>query len=169
MRPRARTQRSAVKTLLIVGEGETEVAFLTHLKALYAPRGCNLIVRVICAHGKGAKHVVEVAIRYSQNAAFDCVAALLDADTDWTAKVRRRAEEHRIRLLLSRPRIEAMLLRALGRKTGHGKDEQKRRLARVVKDPLVAESYAAVFDIGTLQKARHRERVIDELLQLFVM
>ena len=169
MRPRARIQHSTVKTLLIVGEGETEVAFLTHLKALYAPRGCGLTVRVVCAHGKGAKHVVEVAIRQSQNAAFDCVAALLDTDTDWSAKVQRRAEEHRIHLLLSQPRIEAMLLRALGQKTGHSKDDQKKRLAQALKDPLVAGSYAAAFDMSTLQNARQRERVIDELLQLFIL
>ena len=155
--------------MLLVGEGETDVAFLTHVKSLCAPRGCGLAVKVVCARGKGAEHVVKVAIRQSRNADYDCVAALLDTDTDWSAKVQRCADEHRIRLLLSQPRIEAMLLRALGQKTGHSKDDQKRRLACFVNDPLVAGSYAAAFDMSTLQNARQRERVIDELLQLFVL
>lgn len=33
-----RASREEYETLLLVGEGETEVAFLSHVKALYAPR-----------------------------------------------------------------------------------------------------------------------------------
>ena len=51
-----RGYREQYETLLLVGEGETEVAFLSHVKALYAPRGCGLAIKVICARGKGAAH-----------------------------------------------------------------------------------------------------------------
>ena len=167
MSRRALNRRSTVKTLLLVGEGETEVAFLTHLKALCAPRGCGLYVKVICAHGKGAKHVVDVAIRQSRNAAFDSVAALLDTDTDWNDQVQRRATEHCILLLLSRPCVEAMLLRALGRSaTGRTRD-LKKRLKQLVQDPMDSHSYATVFDEHALKVARRNERVIEDLLGLF--
>ena len=167
MSRRALNRRSTVKTLLLVGEGETEVAFLTHLKALCAPRGCGLYVKVICAHGKGAKHVVDVAIRQSRNAAFDSVAALLDTDTDWNDQVQRRATEHCIHLLLSRPCVEAMLLRALGRSaTGRTRD-LKKRLKQLVQDPMDSHSYATVFDEHALNVARRNERVIEDLLGLF--
>ncbi len=167
MSRRALNRRSTVKTLLLVGEGETEVAFLTHLKALCAPRGCGLYVKVICAHGKGAKHVVDVAIRQSRNAAFDSVAALLDTDTDWNDQVQRRATEHCIHLLLSRPCVEAMLLRALGRSaTGRTRD-LKKRLKQLVQDPMDSHSYATVFDEHALKVARRNERVIEDLLGLF--
>lgn len=160
-------QHRTFKTLLLVGEGETDVAFLTHVKSLCAPRGCGLQVKVICAHGKGARHVVDVAKRHGDHAAYDTVAALLDTDTDWTEGVRARARSFGIRLLLSDPRIEAMLLRALGHKTGNGGADQKRRFACVVKDPLVPISYEPLFDKDTLQRVRQRERAIDDLLQLF--
>ncbi|WP_288126868.1 RloB domain-containing protein [Thiomonas sp.] len=167
MSRRALNRRSTVKTLLLVGEGETEVAFLTHLKALCAPRWCGLYVKVICAHGKGAKHVVDVAIRQSRNAAFDSVAALLDTDTDWNDQVQRRATEHCILLLLSRPCVEAMLLRALGRSaTGRTRD-LKKRLKQLVQDPMDSHSYATLFDEHALNVARRNERVIEDLLRLF--
>ena len=44
----------AQRTLLIVGEGRHEEAFLNHVKQLYAPRGCGLSVTIKNARGKGA-------------------------------------------------------------------------------------------------------------------
>lgn len=69
--------RPQYRTLLLVGEGETEQAFLQHVKALYVQRGSGLRVTVRCAHGKGAGHVVDYAIRQRIHQ-FDQVAALLD-------------------------------------------------------------------------------------------
>gem|GEM_PF-2578925 len=43
----------ASRTLLIVGEGRHEEAFLNHLKQLYVPRGCGLSVTIKNARGKG--------------------------------------------------------------------------------------------------------------------
>ena len=45
----------AQKTLLIVGEGRHEEAFLNHVKLRYAPRGCGLAVTIKNARGKGAE------------------------------------------------------------------------------------------------------------------
>ena len=47
----------AQRTLLIVGEGRHEEAFLNYLKQLYVPRGCGLSVTIKNARGKGALHV----------------------------------------------------------------------------------------------------------------
>ncbi|EQD65093.1 hypothetical protein B1B_06482, partial [mine drainage metagenome] len=145
--------------MLLVGEGETEIAFLTHMKTLCAPRGCGLAVKIICARGKGSQHVVKVAIKRSCHAGYDSVAALLDTDTGWSDKVRRQAEEHGIRLLLSRPCVEAMLLRALGRPATGRTHDLKKRLACQVKDPLNPRSYAKAFDKHGLQNARQHEQV----------
>ena len=169
MSRRALNRRSTVKTLLLVGEGETEVAFLTHLKALCAPRWCGLYVKVICARGKGARNVVNVAIRQSWQAAYDSIAALLDTDTDWSDQVQRQAADHHICLLLSRPCIEAMLLRALGHPARGRTRDLKKRLAKVISDPLCSQSYAQVFNEQEVQRARRREKLIEDLLQLFVV
>jgi hypothetical protein len=49
----------AQRTLLLVGEGYHEEAFLSHVKQIYAPRGCGLAVTIKNAHGKGAMHVID--------------------------------------------------------------------------------------------------------------
>ncbi|OYV36566.1 MAG: hypothetical protein B7Z83_05925 [Thiomonas sp. 20-64-5] len=87
--------RPQCRTLLLVGEGETEQAFLQHVKALYVQRGSGLRVTVRCAHGKGASHVVDYAIRQRIHQ-FDQVAALLDTDTGWSIAVQKRAQEKRL-------------------------------------------------------------------------
>lgn len=105
----------AQRTLLIVGEGYHEEAFLNHVKQLYAPRGCGLSVTVKNAHGKGAKHVIDWTIRQIANTAYDSVAAMLDTDTDWTAAVERQAKAKKIRVLASEPCFDAVMLRLLGK------------------------------------------------------
>jgi len=81
----------AQRTLLIVGEGADEMAFLTHVKSLFITRGCGLSVKIKNAQGKGAKHVVEWTIRQQAIAAYDTVAVLVDTDTDWSDSVSRLA------------------------------------------------------------------------------
>jgi hypothetical protein len=50
------------RTLLIVGEGSDEKAFLSYLKEQLVPRGAGLMVVIKNAKGKGAKHVIEWTI-----------------------------------------------------------------------------------------------------------
>jgi len=49
-------KRKTYRTLLLVGEGATEVAFLKHVKSLFVPRDAGLKVTIKDAHGKGANH-----------------------------------------------------------------------------------------------------------------
>lgn len=162
-----RASRAEYETLLLVGEGETEVAFLSHVKALYAPRGCGLAVKVICARGKGAAHVVDVAIRQKLNAAYDSVAVLLDTDQDWGPAVDKRARDHGVQVLCSEPMFEAMMLR-VHRQPAQGRSEElKRRFAPLVNgDGLDSRNYGANFGDPILQAARQRESTLDRLLQL---
>lgn len=162
-----RASRQEYETLLLVGEGETEVAFLSHVKALYAPRGCGLVVKVICARGKGAAHVVDVAIRQKRNAAYDTVAVLLDTDQDWGPAIAKCALDYGIQVLCSEPMFEAMMLRA-HRLSARGRaDELKRRFAPLVNgDGLDPRNYGANFGDAILQTAREREPTLDRLLQL---
>jgi hypothetical protein len=47
------------RTLLIVGEGADEKAFLSYLKEQLVPRGAGLMVTIKNAKGKGAKGVLD--------------------------------------------------------------------------------------------------------------
>ena len=86
-----RKGRAARHTILLVGEGTTDSAFLKHIKSLYISRGCGVCARICNAHGKGPDRVVGYAIRQRQNAAYDRVVTLLDTDLEMSTAARRQA------------------------------------------------------------------------------
>lgn len=159
-------KRQQYRTLLLVGEGETEEAFLLHVKSLCVQRGSGLRVTVRCAHGKGAGHVVNYAIRQCSHQ-FDQVAALLDTDTDWTPAVQKRARQKRIHVLKSDPCIEAMLLRAIRQNAVGSAKELKARFALFVcNDALDPRRYVTHFGMDALEAGRSIEPTLDDLLRL---
>jgi hypothetical protein len=113
--------------LLLVGEGDSEEIFLRHLKAIYINRNCGVSVIIKNARGKGASHVVDVAIRASHGAAFDKKVALLDTDEGWDTRTQAKAKKAKITVLPSVPCLEASLLLAHGRPTEGLTSEQLKR------------------------------------------
>jgi hypothetical protein len=111
---KAASKHAAARTLLLVGEGDAEVAFLGLLKALYVHRGSGVAVTIKNAHGKGAENVIDVARRQCQNKGFDAVAALFDTDVGWNDGTRKTAKRHGIFPLLCTPCLEALLLGIAG-------------------------------------------------------
>jgi hypothetical protein len=109
------------KTLLLVGEGLHDEAFLRHVKHLFAPRGCGLVVTVKNAHGKGALNVVNFAIRQRASADYDRCVVMTDTDTDYDDRVVALAAGRNIKIIASHPCIEALLLRVLKKKPGNPK------------------------------------------------
>jgi hypothetical protein len=158
----------AQRTLLIVGVGYVEEAFLNHVKKLYAPRGCGLSVSIKNARGKGAKHVIDWTRRQTANADYDAVAAMLDTDQDWSEAVAKQAKSARIEVLKSEPCFEAMMLRLLGQSTAGDSKALKRRFAPYVNnDPMRSENYATNFGKAFLDASRNKEPSLDALLKLF--
>lgn len=158
----------AQRTLLIVGEGYHEEAFLQHVKRLYAPRGCGLSVTIKNARGKGAKHVVEWTARQIANTAYDTVAVLLDTDTDWSQSVAKLAQSKKIQTLTSEPCFDALMLRTLGINPIGDAKALKRQLAPYVNhDATRRENYAEHFESNRLSGCRAQEPTIDALLKLF--
>jgi len=155
----------ASRTLLIVGEGRHEEAFLNHLKQLYVSRGCGLSVTIKNARGKGAKHVVEWTIRQIANAAYDDVAVLLDTDKDWSLAIEKKARLKKIVVFASDPCFEAVLLRALGKHPVGDAKALKKTIAPYLKgDATIRENYREHFGDEQLQVARTRELIVDKLL-----
>lgn len=157
----------AQRTLLIVGEGADEVAFLCHVKQLYVSRGCGLSVKIKNAQGKGAKHVIEWTSRQIANVAYDAVAALLDTDTDWSPDVAKLAKKKKIQVLTSEPCFEALMLRVLEINPNGDAHALKRQFAPFVNnDATQSQNYATHFDSACLQTRRRHELTIDALLKL---
>jgi hypothetical protein len=78
--PRKPKPREARKTVLLIGEGDTEVFFLKHIMKLYNSRGCGVACTVRCAHGKGPEHILALPSRCEKTADYDHKAVLLDSD-----------------------------------------------------------------------------------------
>lgn len=158
----------AQRTLLIVGEGRDEEAFLNHLKQLYVTRGCGLSVTIKNARGKGALHVFKWTAGQIANAEYDAVASMLDTDTDWDAKTEKLAKAGKIQVLKSEPCFEAMMLRLIG-KPGIGEAHSlKRQFAPFVNnDATLSDHYALHFGSACLHEGRGKEATIDALLKLF--
>jgi hypothetical protein len=154
------------KTLLIVGEGYHDVAFLNHVKQFPGVCGHGVQISIKNARGKGALGVIDHAIKLSANIDYDQVAVLLDTDTDWSPAAQKLANDHKIQVLPSDPCIEALLLRAIGKIPGAAKDLKKQFAPFVNNDPLQAKNYADHFGLATLQGARTGEKTIDQLLKL---
>ena len=158
----------AQRTLLIVGEGRHEEAFLNHLKQLYVPRGCGLSVTIKNARGKGALHVVNWTARQIANADYDVVAVLLDTDVDWNDKTEKLARTKKIQVLKSEPCFEAMMLRLLGKSAIGDAQVLKRQFAPFVNnDATQRDHYALHFNPASLHAGRNKELTIDALLKLF--
>ena len=161
-------RRTVLRTVLLVGEGYAEVAFIEHLKALYITRGCGIALTVKNARGKGALHVVEVAVRQSKNAAFDVKAALLDTDTGWNEATRNIARIAKVQVVPCVPCLEAMLLAMHGevqeaQSTAVYKQAFEKRFGRPAND---ATLYAKYFSKEILEKARVQSQELEALLVL---
>ncbi len=158
----------AQHTVLIVGEGRHEEAFLNHLKRLYVSRECGLSVTIKNARGKGAWHVINWTARQMANAAYDEAAALLYTDADWNENTSTLARAKKIQVLKSEPCFEAMMLRLLRQPTVGDAHALKKQFAAFVKnDATQREHYATCFDKESLQEGKHREPTIAALLKLF--
>ncbi|OGT48818.1 MAG: hypothetical protein A3E82_08390 [Gammaproteobacteria bacterium RIFCSPHIGHO2_12_FULL_38_11] len=156
----------AKETLLIVGEGYSEVAFLNHVKQLFSERVDGRQIKIKNAKGKGAKHVIDWTIRQTFNADYDRVAVVFDTDTTcWNSDVRKKAEKNSITLLASEPCFEAMLLRVLGKSDSGVASALKKRFALYVNnDSTVMENYGKFFPKKILMEST--EKSIQNLLKL---
>jgi hypothetical protein len=160
--------RRQKQTLLLVGEGYDEEAFLKYLKSQLVGRDAGLEVKIKTARGKGAKHVIEWTIRQAKQAEYDVVAALLDTDTDWTPAVQKQARAKKIIVLTSDPCFEAMLLRLIGVTPEIDTKKLKKQFEPYVNGvSTIPEHYAHHFDTEFLKSKRSLEVTIDGLLKLF--
>ncbi|GAC1317498.1 MAG: hypothetical protein NVS3B11_02080 [Collimonas sp.] len=160
-------ERHAKRTVLIIGEGFAEVAFIDHLKSLYVVRGNGVAVKVGNARGKGPEHVLDSAIRQSNNIAYDVVAALLDTDIPWTDALRNKAKKTKIQLLPSMPCLEGLLLQILGRPATGASEVLKRRLHPLLSgNPTNKTSYQARYPKALLDERRANIATLDALIGL---
>ena len=113
---RAKPTRASKTTVLIVGEGPTEKAFLQFIKELYIMRDADIVVKVECGSGGAPCSVVQRAIRLRGSRAYDKCFVLFDADlpleTDGKLKHRMKKKPS-VGILNATPCIEGLFLAIL--------------------------------------------------------
>lgn len=156
--------RPVRRTLLLVGEGLAEEAFLRHLKAVYVERGSKAVT-VRNAKGKGGGHVLDYTVRQCRAADFDEAAALLDTDHDWGEARRAQARRAGIAIFEAAPCLEALLLTIAGHHPPNATAACKRDFAqRFGHEAHAAALYPLHFAARVLDAARQRVPVLDALI-----
>lgn len=159
--------RQAKTTVLIVGEGDTEKAFLDHLRTHYVTRGCGVSVTTRNAHGKGPENVVDVAIRHAKGADYSIVAVLMDTDLPWTPALRKLAQTKKICLIGASPCCDGLLLRILGEPVPEASAHCKTKLVeRLGQKPVALDAYRLEFSKALLDDRRQAVGSLEKLLTL---
>lgn len=160
-----RPTRKTNRTVLIVVEGETEEAFVTHLKSIYYRRGMQLSVSIRNAHGHGPQGVIDKLKSVAQTADFDHRIALLDADIPLKAAEDKWLRSAKVETIVSVPAIEATLLAILGKRVPDITSLCKNALQKHAPgDPTDARYYEKHFPLSTLEQARGKVPTLDILI-----
>lgn len=172
-RPRQKF-RHTKKTVLIVGEGPTEKAFLQYLKDQYITREMDIAVQVECGSGGSPKSVVEKAVRLKGSRAYDKCFVLVDADLPFEPDgelEKRMRRKPRIEMLNATPCIEGLLLAILD--TGFSKQtttsvESKRMFEtkHLPEDKKTDKrSYERIFSRQVIEERRSEVLELDAILK----
>ena len=161
-------KRGIRPTLLVIGEGDCEVAFLKHLRQMFCSDGLGVNVTIGNAHGKGPEHVVDHTRRQSRQYGYTQVAALLDTDIVWTDQLKKLARQNKIHLIGSSPCLEGLLLAILELRVPDASAECKKTLRQHLGfDMTEREHYQTSFHRRAMESARQRIPELDCLLRLF--
>jgi len=170
-----RKQRRTKKTILIVGEGPTEKAFLQYLKNLYITREMDINVKVECGSGGSPRSVVEKAVRLKSSRAYDKCFVLVDSDVLFEPDKelqKRMNKKPRIEMLYATPCIEGLMLAILNHpkfsQTKALSDDCKRMFAKYVSEDKKTDrrAYEGVFTKKILEA---RRKDVEELKSILVI
>lgn len=156
------------RTILVVGEGSTEVAFLKYLRGLYCSGKRGPKVTIKNAHGKGPENIVDYTQRCQRNAMYDRAISFLDTDIPWSQKLKKTAKSAKIELIGNSPCIEGRFLLLLGHVVPKTSDECKNHLKnRINHNLLRVEEYEHWCSLKTLENMAENDPCFNKLLNYF--
>lgn len=123
-------RKAAAFTLLLVGEGEAEVAFLKHVRTLYSAE-VGSAINFKNAYGGGGHQALSQAIRDLRALRYDKVVIVIDTDAHWTDDHRRAATKAKIKVVESNPCLEATLLKIAGHRPKETTPELKKQFKEI--------------------------------------
>ncbi len=123
-----RQRRVKLASLIVVGEGACDKAFLNHMKDLYDSRETNQSVKVMAADGGSPRDIIRSVVKNKQ-AEYDKYYLLMDSDIPLTPENKTFASKNKVELILSTPLcLEGMLLDVLGQKAANNSQSCKAKL-----------------------------------------
>lgn len=157
-------------TLLIVGEGSDDKAFVDHLKGLFVQRGSGRKVTVKAGDGGSPGNIITHASRAYRAEDFNYRYFLLDADIPPTAADVKNAKTAGYQIILWQPQcLEGALLDVLGERVQPHESSQalKQRLhPRLASHHTKPEAYAELFTLPVVTTTQNTSVVaVRELLQ----
>ena len=105
-------QRKPNWTVLAVGEGETEKAFLQFLKGQFNKRDDGISIRINYAGGGDPECVIDHAIKMNPKN-YDCAFVVLDKDLPCRETYLKKARIHSLELIWCVPCIEGIFLKII--------------------------------------------------------
>ncbi len=154
-------------TVLLVGKGKTEEAFLNHLKALYLARDRGVAVKIRGAGGTEPEYIVNHAVRIARRFAPDRILVLLDTDVPIEKSVRKKAARHAMQLIESKPCLEGLLLAILGKRVPAASEQCKQLCAGYFGSALTEQSSYSRLTHALLEKRRNNVPTLTQLLDSF--
>lgn len=149
-----RIKKVVVSTLIIVGEGACEKAFLSHLKQLFS-NNTNQKVKVDSADGGSPYDIVNTTVKKTKHIAYDKKYILMDSDIVIDEKTKKLAKENNIHIIESIPLcLEGMLLDVLGQKIPSTSIQCKNILhPQLSGSPTDKDSYSSLFMKSLLENS----------------
>lgn len=159
------------KTVLLVGEGPCEWAFLKHLVGLMQTRSGSFSAHVENAHGGSPDIVLHSTKKLLAQRAYNVCVVLMDTDRPWPSSLARNIGKTRMVYVRATPCLEGLLLQIIAHKRS-SKNTTTDACKRLVYDAYVVErhrtepaAYAKHFPIELLLKSRERCPALDEILR----
>lgn len=153
-----RKPRSVNKTtLLVMGEGEHDKAFLSHMKGIYHERGSGSKITLDFSSGGSPHDIIKDTVKKSRHVGYDQKFILMDSDVPVRQQDIKEAKDSGILILYSTPLcLEGMLLSVLKKSIPHTAQKCKGVLHPQLSDnPALSKSYEPLFAKPVLNKTNH--------------
>ncbi len=166
--------RKTKTTILMVGEGLKDKAFLRHLQGIYVSREDDISVKIECASGGSPRSIVEKTIRLRSTRDYDKCIVFIDEDRslETDRELRRRMKEHPpMQIVWIKPCMEGLLLEILRypdfSRHNISTDFCKRQFESYIPIDKQTEksSYARIFPKTKLNSCRKHIRELDNILK----
>ncbi len=155
-----KTMRKIVSTsLLVVGEGADDKAFIDHMKSIFCPRRCGRTAKIEAGDGGSAGNIIQNAIRSFKTEDFDKRYLVLDSDVPPTDAEIKKAYHNGYKIILWSPQcLEGALLDVLGERVNTHETSRglKKRLhPRLDGKHTAASSYKTLFPQAIIESTHN--------------